>query len=129
MKNKTLRERKPSEKQYVYVIAHKIKNLYGPPIKVGVSVQPYLRAKELQVANPFQIALFEKMVFESRDDAEEMERDFHQIAEEYWIRGEWFNLDPRVAVVLLKTLLWAEYAHLNGALFKEKVRQYFPQRA
>lgn len=79
-------------RSYVYVIQ------WGDegPVKIGIAVNPVLRFNELQGANWAELRL--TAVIPVFGSALALEQAAHKVAEEYKIRGEWFDLAPIEAV-------------------------------
>lgn len=75
-----------SEIHYVYMI----QKGYGS-IKIGVSNNPEFRLKQLQTGNHGSLYLIAKFPFESRKEAESMEKDLHVKFQSYRLEGEWFK--------------------------------------
>ena len=70
-------------------------------VKIGRSIKPYKRLKDLQVCSPeglFMLGFLEV----SSADAVRLEQMAHRALESRCIGGEWFDLDPKYAVDLLQ---------------------------
>lgn len=71
----------------IYFIGNKDKNI----CKIGVSIDPQKRLKEIQCYCPFDVEIF--MVEEVSDDYF-FEKLLHNKYSKYNTRGEWFELSP-----------------------------------
>lgn len=90
---------------YVYVIAHEESGGAVAPIKVGVGRSPRKRRRALQTGNPKPLVLFSVLRMPDRKMASYLETAFHEIQKEHCLMGEWFNMDPRKAKLLLELYL------------------------
>jgi predicted GIY-YIG superfamily endonuclease len=72
---------------YVYLI----KEIHTNNTKIGISVNPEARIKQLNSSSHLEIIF--KRKFSSRDEAFVAERKAHKVLKEHKIRNEWFNLD------------------------------------
>jgi hypothetical protein len=70
--------------QEVYVIEHEL-GLY----KIGISMNPEKRLRELQVGNPFTLTLRQTA---NPVNARRVEKHLHDTLSRYHFRGEWFDL-------------------------------------
>lgn len=71
------------------------------PVKVGISNAPYGRLFTLQTASPLELRLIHSFPMPSRQIALDVERMFHETQACHRIRGEWFNMGPGTALLLL----------------------------
>lgn len=65
----------------------------GDYSKIGIAVSPKKRKVELQTGNPYQLEIIREYIFSRWGEAENKERELHDIFSEKWVRGEWFLLD------------------------------------
>lgn len=79
-KTKTIRKR-----QYLYVI----RAINTEHVKIGISMNPFSRLKELQTANPYKLSL--SLLFETTDDAYKLEKSMHSYFKKFKSQGEWFS--------------------------------------
>ena len=83
---------------YLYLIGR----MYGdcksmsPPIKIGVSNNPWTRLATIQTSCPFNLYIYHYFRFNSRIEAFEVESELHSQYEEKRLCGEWFNVDPEI---------------------------------
>jgi hypothetical protein len=70
---------------FVYLIKSEGTNFY----KIGYSKKLLTRIKDIQVGNPFKIALVHRIF---TLNAIELERDLHKYYADYLVRGEWYEL-------------------------------------
>lgn len=73
-------------KSYCYMI----QKGYGS-VKIGVSDDPQARLKSLQTGNHGRLYLIASFPFDSRMQAEAMERELHARFTEDRLKGEWFR--------------------------------------
>lgn len=73
-------------KYYVYLISD------GKYIKIGITKDLQTRLRELQVANPNQLELICAIPLKSEKDARDLEERLHHEYDEFYIRGEWFDI-------------------------------------
>jgi hypothetical protein len=86
---------------YVYLIATIHEGAYVAPVKVGITKDPASRVQSLQTASSTEIGLVHAIAVPDRSYARYFEDCFHQTQKEHRTRGEWFNLTPHRALLLL----------------------------
>lgn len=86
---------------FVYVIAIRYGHEIKAPVKIGVSAKPKSRVAELQTASPFELVLVRQFCFPNREIALGVEDCFHQTQKRHAMRGEWFDMAPHDAVIVL----------------------------
>lgn len=86
---------------YVYVLCRVDGNTRTGPVKVGMASDPDKRLRNLQTASPFKIEQVFCFGCPNKDIARELERSFHEVQSEHRLHGEWFDLEPIVAVHLV----------------------------
>ncbi len=71
-------------------------------LKIGVANDPYRRLKELQTANPYELALL-YAVETNEDQAFQIEKAVHQSTEARNAKGmgEWLDISPRIIPMLI----------------------------
>tara|TARA_R110000772_G_scaffold60108_6_gene135697 strand:- start:1767 stop:2093 length:327 start_codon:yes stop_codon:yes gene_type:complete len=77
----------------VYFITQKIKGRKGLyPIKIGYSKDPDARIKALQTGSPYKLRISVLLPFETKREAEIVERCFHRLGKTKHkaLSGEWF---------------------------------------
>ena len=63
--------------------------------KIGHANDLERRVTSMQTANPRELViLFELGPFLFRDEAEDIESQLHSLLSRYWVRGEWFSVNP-----------------------------------
>ncbi len=90
-----------SQESSVYVIAKMDGGKPVSPIKVGISSNMTARLSTIQTSCPFPIDVIYEFGTPSVEIARHIERSFHETQTAYRQHGEWFNLDPIVAVQLV----------------------------
>jgi hypothetical protein len=83
---------------YVYFIGHRI--AVGDPVKIGFSVNPAARLRELQTGNPKRL-----IVLAAVEGPRSLERDLHRRFEWDHIDREWFEQSDEM-IRLMKRSLW-----------------------
>lgn len=84
---------------YIYVIVGD-----GVSIKVGISVRPKRRLRELQTGSSIELRLFAAINVPDRELAERIERKVHRILRRRHLSGEWYFMPPEQAVELIAGL-------------------------
>ena len=74
---------------YVYFIQQRFTK--SKPIKIGSAKDVERRLGELQVGNPYELAVVAKLGPFSKREAEATERRLHEQCSRFHIRGEWFR--------------------------------------
>lgn len=77
------------------------------PFKVGIGVNPAQRLQNLQIGNPYLIEVRHCEWFPYELDAQEKERELHQILKAWNVRGEWFLSSPETVDALETHAPWA----------------------
>lgn len=90
-----------SEDVFVYVIAVREGQEIKGPVKIGVSAWPHGRLEALQTACPFSLELVREFRFPSRKIALDVEECFHKTQAKHRLRGEWFDLAPSFAIMII----------------------------
>ena len=75
--------------KYLYVM--QCKNFF----KFGISNNPCVRQKEMQIGNPFEIKIIVVFLYKN-EEARYMERAIHNYIKESKIHGEWFKNSKKV---------------------------------
>lgn len=91
----------PSGTCHIYLLAHHSGNGLVAPVKVGVTTSLKTRLATLQTGNPQPIELVASFATPGHEFAEWFERCFHDINAEKRLTGEWFDIDPKDALVSL----------------------------
>lgn len=79
---------------YVYII----RPFHGlRPVKVGMAYNPWYRITELQTGSPVPLHLHNAFPVKSREDAQSLEREFHEAFAADRLHGEWFEVDADTA--------------------------------
>jgi hypothetical protein len=95
----------------VYVIAGKMGGKLVAPSKVGMTAHPYGRLAALQTGSPVVLAVHAYIRLPTKQAAYTIERWFHEDNQERRLHGEWFNIDPMVA---MKDLAYELRTYLRG---------------
>ncbi len=75
------------------------------PIKIGISDDPVTRLGQLQNAHFLKLVLYQHWWVAGKPVAVLAEAQFKERYKEFNIRGEWFDLDPDVALKLMARLI------------------------
>lgn len=92
---------------HVYLVAHKHPDgHFEAPVKIGITHSLRSRLKSLQTGNPKPIGLV--FAFSTPDVrfAKHFERGLHEVNSEFRLSGEWFNMDPREALIDMVGAFW-----------------------
>lgn len=84
----------------VYVIAVEAGTGEGP-VKIGISSNVGKRFRTLQTASPYKLGLVHEFTVPNRDIAREIEECFHAVQKRHRTVGEWFKLNPIIALQLM----------------------------
>ncbi len=79
---------------YTYVYFITTENKGNTPIKIGVSINPELRIKELQTGNPFKLKILKIIPCLTKSAAYALESALHELTKSTNKRmiGEWFKI-------------------------------------
>jgi hypothetical protein len=91
--------------QYVYVICLKHEDRVSGPVKIGISANPKARFKSLQTACPYPLFLAAEFNCLVPELAPSVEKEFHRSHAEKRTSGEWFNIEPVVAIQTINLML------------------------
>jgi len=90
-----------SETTYIYIIAKKAGGKFEAPVKVGFARNPEVRLQQFKTATPFPIGIFCCFAAPSRQHARDIESAFHHVKREQRTHGEWFDIPPEKAIVMM----------------------------
>ena len=92
--NPKIKNKKVEYSAFVYIIKATGTTFY----KIGVSVNPLKRAKDLQTANPYKLIVINKWRFQFKSDAFSVEKEIHIYLKKHKCLGgkEWFRNDNNV---------------------------------
>jgi len=82
---------------YLYVIGPK----QNGPVKIGFSAHPEQRLKTLQTSHPDPLVIHHTVKFDSKN-IRELEKIIHKEVSHKKTQGEWFNISPQDASLLLE---------------------------
>lgn len=93
---------------FTYVIA-RVKAGHGfdgfeAPIKVGISVEPWVRMSTIQTSCPFKIDVMWMLEAANKGLARAIESSFHKQWKNKKLHGEWFDVNPIMAVRCLNNI-------------------------
>lgn len=92
----------PPRGDFVYVICVQTKTgILSAPVKIGISVQPEERLRDLQVASAFPLAVVKK--WKAGETARTVERALHRHFSKYRLSGEWFDVAPDLVCTTIET--------------------------
>ncbi len=82
------------EKNHTYVYFITTENKGNTPIKIGVSINPELRLKELQTGNPFKLKIIKTIPCLTKEAAFALESGLHKLTKATNVKmtGEWFKV-------------------------------------
>jgi hypothetical protein len=80
---------------YVYLISN------GSEVKIGTTVHPQKRLKELQTSNAKTLTIFKLIECDNRNEALRIEGELHEKCWDCHANGEWFDLEKLAQVLLL----------------------------
>lgn len=86
---------------FIYVISVTKLGIPLAPVKIGITSQVDGRLKALQTASPYPLSLVHTFTVPNKGIAREIERAFHEVQKKHKTSGEWFDLDPMIAVFLM----------------------------
>ena len=90
------REWANSQPTFVYFITN------GQEVKIGVSMHPEKRIKEIQSSNPLDLSFLKIIKCTDRNQAFEVEGTLHEILWECHKRGEWYDLKDFSRIVSIE---------------------------
>jgi Meiotically up-regulated gene 113 len=86
---------------FVYVIATQLGDDPIQPCKIGFASNPKKRLAGLQTASPYRLSLYATVGPLSRKEALIVEERFHKARSRYRMAGEWFEIEPDLALFFL----------------------------
>ena len=101
--------------QFLYVICEQSDE--PTPVKIGLSVKPERRLKQLQTGQSSQLVLFHKEEVPD-EQVYGLERAIHRDLRHKRVKGEWFLITPEDAVAEIKHALirYGDIENLRGRL-------------
>lgn len=95
---------------FVYLIASRKDDAFVTPIKVGISHDVDKRIRSIRTSCPNRIDVVQTFRFPNSSVARLIESMFHNLHRENRRSGEWFDVEPKIA---LATLLNAVTFHMD----------------
>ena len=96
--------------QSLYVIGER-----AGPIKIGIAVDPHRRCRGFQTGHPNRLHLHFEIAIPDHLSARKVEHQCHVVARKYKLLGEWFDLHPDTAKLLvLEVLAGFGKAHIDA---------------
>jgi hypothetical protein len=86
---------------YLYIFARLESDGCTPPIKIGISKNPWVRLSTLQTACPFKVTCFMLFGPFNREEARWHEKSLHEAYAKERAHGEWFNVSADEVFQLL----------------------------
>jgi Meiotically up-regulated gene 113 len=86
---------------FIYVIAVAKPGQPPGPVKIGITNNVPARLKGLQTACPYPLYVVHQFAAPDRICAREIERAFHEVQKKHQTTGEWFDLEPSLALFLM----------------------------
>ena len=90
--------------RYVYIICRVVNGQITQPVKIGISNNPIVRLRELQTGSPHKLIILRSLLCRNWPDAADIERKMHAELSRFCEDGEWFNVDPILAVIIAAAL-------------------------
>ncbi len=87
---------------FVYIISKVEDGKHVSPVKVGISYSPGGRLFTFQTSCPFKLAIHSLFALPNRNAAQRIEQCFHQVQKRHQTHGEWFDIRPEIADVLVR---------------------------
>jgi hypothetical protein len=85
----------------IYVIACVKDGKLSAPVKIGISSNVDKRLSGIQTSCPFELTIVGELFAPNRAVAQDVEQDFHAKQAKHRTRGEWFDIEPMTAVLLV----------------------------
>lgn len=105
---------------YIYVMRlHQSRNVYECPCKIGQSVNPTARRRQLGIVMPYKLSI---LLSFPTDDMDEAERTLHATPVHFRLDGEWFMLDSFALSILVNLVHFAD-----GTFRINRVRVELPE--
>jgi hypothetical protein len=109
---------------FVYVITVDRPGTISGPVKIGVSSNVHGRLAALQTSCPYPLALVHAFEVPNGEIARDIERAFHVVQKRHRTSGEWFDLNPIVALQLMCACLQAMFdVHVSSDLHADAKEQ------
>ncbi len=86
---------------YIYIIAKKQGGEFVAPVKIGFARNPDMRLQQFKTSAPFPIGIFGCFATPSREHARTIESAFHQVQRDKRAHGEWFDIPPGKALIMM----------------------------
>lgn len=99
---------------FVYVIAIVKDGKPSAPVKFGMSALPFARMRELQTGSAYPLVMLGMLAAPSRAAARDAERWLHFCHPEKAMAGEWFDIEPFMAVETLGYFVSERFGQQNG---------------
>jgi hypothetical protein len=106
---KEVKETQQPKNWGVYIISERTDN-DKKHFKIGYSIDPIKRVKQLQTAHPIKLGLEGWFDFDSEDHARRYEKELHKTFNSIKARGEWFVWTKAMAEFI-------NLAHQNSKIF------------
>lgn len=108
---------------HIYIICNGPNDGMSGPVKIGMANDPHKRLLGLQSGNPNKLIIWRTFPAPDREIAREIERGFHVVQRKRRLSGEWFDLNPRQAEVLMRMNLGTAF-HTHG-MDKDLIQEVF----
>lgn len=106
---------------HFYLIATKRDGKLSGPVKIGISNYAAGRFDALQTASPYELHLVFSFMLPLREMALQFERAFLTVYKSHRMRGEWFDMDPMVALQRMCLCIASTFALEDCALTDEEI--------
>lgn len=107
---------------YLYIIGKLVDYVFVSPCKVGITASLRSRLSQIQTAAPFRVAIHTHFTLPNREIAVALERAFHVVQNDKKLHGEWFDMSPDRAFVIMLVNLNCHLVEACG-LSQEETRQ------
>lgn len=86
------------ETNFVYIIATLKDGIASAPVKVGITKSMAARFSTIKTASAYPLEIYTALPFPGRYDVQKLEEAFHKVMKRHRLHGEWFDLEPSVAL-------------------------------
>jgi hypothetical protein len=106
------------KQSYIYVIAPLDQN--ANQCKLGISVDPDRRLRQLQTGFPSKLAVHHREPVK-QEDAHSLEKLLHRDIGHHRLQGEWFSLSVNEAIGFIKYVI-IQYSSIEDLKFKTRFK-------
>lgn len=99
---------------HLYIICHADGERPSGPVKIGIGNNPRIRVRDMQTGNPRKLDLWTTFKLPHRMTAHSLEKHIHSCLADKRLMGEWFNIEPQHATILVRHVLVDAWRHALG---------------